>query len=123
MIGAMLAEAWAAMGANRLRTFLTMLGMVIGVGAVILMMAVGQGAQQQVQASIASMGSNLFILLSGSTSAGGVRSGSGGNLTLTVADAEAIGFNIIKLIDGVVGMRRRRGLIRLGGRRAWRPFS
>ena len=42
----MLAEAWQAMGANRLRTFLTMLGMVIGVGAVILMLAVGQGAQQ-----------------------------------------------------------------------------
>jgi len=57
--------------ANRLRTILTMLGMVIGVGAVILMLAVGQGAQQQVQASIASMGSNLFIILSGSTTSGG----------------------------------------------------
>ena len=48
MIGAMLSEAWMAMGANRLRTILTMLGMVIGVGAVILMLAIGQGAQQQV---------------------------------------------------------------------------
>ena len=67
MISAMLSEAWMAMWANRLRTILTMLGMVIGVGAVILMLAVGQGAQQQVQASIASMGSNLFIILSGST--------------------------------------------------------
>ena len=68
MITAMLSEAWVAMGANRMRTFLTMLGMVIGVSAVILMLAIGQGTQQQVQASIASMGSNLFILLSGSTS-------------------------------------------------------
>ena len=90
MIVAMLAEAWTAMGANRLRTFLTMLGMVIGVGAVILMMAVGQGAQQQVQASIASMGSNLFIVLSGSTTSGGARMGGGTVPTLTVADAQAI---------------------------------
>ncbi len=90
MIGAMLSEAWMAMGANRLRTILTMLGMVIGVGAVILMLAVGQGAQQQVQASIASMGSNLFIVLSGSTTSGGARMGGGAAPTLTIADALAI---------------------------------
>ena len=90
MISAMLFEAWVAMGANRLRTFLTMLGMVIGVGAVILMLAVGQGAQQQVQASIASMGSNLFIILSGSVTSGGVRMGGGATPTLTLADAQAI---------------------------------
>jgi len=90
MIGAMLSEAWMAMWANRLRTILTMLGMVIGVGAVILMLAVGQGAQQQVQASIASMGSNLFIILSGSTTSGGVRMGGGATPTLTVADAQSL---------------------------------
>jgi putative ABC transport system permease protein len=90
VIGAMLGEAWMAMGANRLRTILTMLGMVIGVGAVILMLAVGQGAQQQVQASIASMGSNLFIILSGSTTSSGARMGGGAAATLTVADAQAI---------------------------------
>ena len=90
MIGAMLSEAWMAMDANRLRTFLTMLGMIIGVSAVILMMAVGQGAQQQVQASIASMGSNLFIILSGSTTSGGARMGGGASPTLTLADAQAI---------------------------------
>ena len=90
MISAMLSEAWAAMGANRLRTFLTMLGMVIGVGAVILMLAVGQGAQQKVESSIASMGSNLFIILSGSTTSGGARMGGGAAPTLTVADAQAI---------------------------------
>lgn len=90
MIGAMLSEAWMAMWANRLRTILTMLGMVIGVGAVILMLAVGQGAQQEVQASIASMGSNLFIILSGSTTSGGVRMGGGATPTLTVADAQSM---------------------------------
>jgi putative ABC transport system permease protein len=90
MMLAMLGEAWRAMGANRLRTFLTMLGMVIGVGAVVLMMSIGQGAQFAIKQTIASMGSNLFILLSGSTTAGGVRSGSAGGYTLKVDDAEAI---------------------------------
>ncbi|ADL55773.1 ABC transporter permease [Gallionella capsiferriformans] len=87
---AMLGEAWRAMGANRMRTVLTMLGMVIGVAAVVLMMSIGQGAQYAIKQSISAMGSNLFILLSGSTQAGGVRTGSGGALTLTVNDAAAI---------------------------------
>ncbi|MBI1175095.1 MAG: FtsX-like permease family protein [Sideroxydans sp.] len=90
MIGAMLSEAWQAMHANRMRTFLTMLGMVIGVGAVIMMLAIGQGVQQKVAASIASMGSNLFIILSGSTTSGGARMGSGAVPTLTVSDAQAL---------------------------------
>ena len=87
---AMLGEAWRAMGANRLRTLLTMLGMVIGVGAVVLMMAVGQGAQYAVSQTISAMGSNLFILVSGSSSAAGVRSGSGNAPSLNVNDADAI---------------------------------
>jgi putative ABC transport system permease protein len=86
----MLQEAWRAMGANRLRTLLTMLGMVIGVGAVVLMMAIGQGAQYAVAQTISTMGSNIFVVLSGYTSVGGVRSGSGSAPTLTVVDAEAI---------------------------------
>ena len=90
MIGNMLREAWRAMAANKLRTFLTMLGMVIGVGAVILMMAIGQGAQVLVRQAIASMGSNLFIVLSGSSTTSGVRSGAGNAPTLTVRDSRAI---------------------------------
>ena len=78
MLKAMLGEAWLAMGANRLRSALTMLGMVIGVGAVVIMMAIGQGAQYAVQQTISTMGSNLFIVLSGSFTASGVRSGSKG---------------------------------------------
>ena len=90
MIRPMLGEAWSAMNANRLRAALTMLGMVIGVGAVVIMLAIGQGAQYAIQQTISTMGSNLFIVLSGFSSSGGVRSGSGGGPTLTVADADAI---------------------------------
>ena len=90
MIAQMLAEAWHAMGANRLRAFLTMLGMMIGVAAVIMMLAIGRGAQFMVDQAIASMGSNLFIILSGSTTAGGVRLGTGAVPTLTTGDADAI---------------------------------
>ena len=99
MFTAMLGEAWHAMGANRLRTFLTMLGMVIGVGAVVLMLAVGQGAQYAVSQTINAMGSNLFIVLSGSQTAGGARTGGGNSATLNVKDADAI----IEL-DGVKGV-------------------
>ena len=91
MFFSMLSEAWHAMGANRLRTFLTMLGMVIGVGAVILMMAIGEGAQQSIKRSIDSMGSNLFVILSGSSSASGSRSGSGNSSALNINDANAVG--------------------------------
>ncbi|PWT72206.1 MAG: multidrug ABC transporter substrate-binding protein [Proteobacteria bacterium] len=90
MLGNMLREAWAAMAANKLRTFLTMLGMVIGVGAVILMLAIGQGAQMLVKQAISTMGSNLLIVLSGFSTAAGVRSGAGAAATLTVHDARAI---------------------------------
>ena len=99
MLKAMLGEAWLAMGANRLRTALTMLGMVIGVGAVVLMMAIGQGAQMAVQQTISTMGSNIFIVLSGFTATAGIRSGAGNAPTLKVADAEAIAE-----LDGVVGV-------------------
>ena len=86
-----LGEAWRALGANRMRTALTMLGMIIGVSAVVLMLAIGEGAKQSVNRSVQSMGSNLFIVMSGSTSAGGLRGGSGSAPTVTINDAEAIG--------------------------------
>jgi putative ABC transport system permease protein len=91
MFFSMLSEAWHAMSANRLRTFLTMLGMVIGVGAVVLMMAIGEGAQQSIKRSIDSMGSNLFVILSGSSSTSGSRSASGNSSALNMNDATAIG--------------------------------
>lgn len=86
----MLREALLALKANRLRSFLTMLGMIIGVGAVIAMLAIGQGVQTRVNDSIKSMGSNLFIILPGATSANGVRSGYGSAPSLTIDDATAL---------------------------------
>ncbi len=78
------------MGANRLRTLLTMLGMVIGVGAVVLMISVGQGARYAVNQTISTMGSNLFILASGSATTGAVKGGSSTTYTLKMADGDAI---------------------------------
>ena len=90
MLRAMLGEAWHAMGSNKLRTALTMLGMVIGVGSVVLMMAVGQGAQYAVAQTISTMGSNLYVIIAGWTQSAGVRTGGGYGFTLRIGDAEAI---------------------------------
>jgi putative ABC transport system permease protein len=84
------AEAWRALGANRLRTALTMLGMVIGVGAVVLMLAVGEGARSTVNQAIRAMGSQLLMVAPGASSASGLRFGAGTASTLTVTDAEAM---------------------------------
>ncbi|HEX8979454.1 MAG TPA: ABC transporter permease [Parasulfuritortus sp.] len=87
---AMLNEALQAMAANKLRTFLTALGIIIGVGAVVLMVALGQGTQAAVTKSISALGSNLLIVRSGSPQQGGFRSGAGGLPTLTTRDAQAL---------------------------------
>ncbi|GJL73067.1 MAG: multidrug ABC transporter substrate-binding protein [Nitrosomonas sp.] len=83
-------ESLRALRTNRLRTGLTMLGMIIGVAAVVLLISIGQGAQSKINQSIATMGSNLFIVLPGATSSGGLSFGSGSVKTLTVGDSEAI---------------------------------
>ncbi len=82
--------ALRALMVNKMRSTLTMLGIIIGVGAVITMVAVGSGAKQRIAEQIASMGSNLLIVLSGSSTSGGLRFGSGTVPTLTVDDAKAI---------------------------------
>jgi putative ABC transport system permease protein len=82
--------AFKALGRNKMRSSLTMLGIIIGVGAVIAMIAIGSGAKARIQEQIASMGSNLLIVLSGSATSGGIRSGSGSVPTLTLEDAKAI---------------------------------
>lgn len=79
-----------ALRLNKMRSMLTMLGIIIGVGAVITMIAVGSGVSERVQNQIKSLGSNLMIILPGSTTASGVRMGSGANLNLTEDDAIAI---------------------------------
>ena len=75
---------------NKLRSFLTMLGIIIGVGAVIAMTAIGAGAQARVEDQIKSLGANLIIVLPGNVTSGGVRLGSGAQLTLTEDDAIAL---------------------------------
>jgi len=83
--------SFRALRVNKMRSALTMLGIVIGVGAVIAMLAVGKGASQKIADQIASIGSNLLIILPGSTSSGGVRRmGAGTQPTLTMGDTEAI---------------------------------
>ncbi len=79
-----------ALVANKLRAMLTMLGIVIGVGAVIALMAVGQGSQKAITDGIQGLGSNLVFIRPGATAQGGVSAGAGTAQTLSVEDAEAI---------------------------------
>jgi putative ABC transport system permease protein len=79
-----------ALTRNKLRSSLTMLGIMIGVGAVIANIAIGQGASSQAQASIANMGNNMLFVNAGSLNTGGMRGGAGSSNTLTPDDAAAI---------------------------------
>jgi putative ABC transport system permease protein len=89
---------------NKMRSALTMLGIIIGVGAVIAMVAVGRGASQRISDQIASIGSNLIMVLPGSITSGGMRMGHGSTLTLTEEDARAIALEIPGVVatSGVV---------------------
>ena len=82
--------ALRALRVNRLRSALTMLGIIIGVAAVIAMVAIGSGATASIQAQIQSIGSNIIMVLSGSLTTGGMRLGSGASQTLSEDDAKAI---------------------------------
>jgi putative ABC transport system permease protein len=83
--------AFRALRVNKLRSALTMLGIIIGVGAVIAMVSVGSGATDRIHQQIASIGSNVIIIQPGSQNTGGVKSGNGNSQTLTEDDARAIG--------------------------------
>ena len=82
--------ALRALRTNKMRSFLTMLGIIIGIAAVIAMMAVGSGASYVISQQIASIGSNIILVIPGSTTSGGLRTGSGGAQTLTSDDVKAI---------------------------------
>src|SRR5438132_9544375 len=90
LLGEIIGVALDALRVNKLRSALTMLGIIIGVGAVIAMVGVGAGAQARVAEQIQSLGSNLIIVLSGSTTQGGIRLGQGSQLTITEEDSAAI---------------------------------
>jgi putative ABC transport system permease protein len=79
-----------ALRTNKMRSFLTMLGIIIGIAAVIAMMAVGSGASYVISQQIASIGSNIILVMPGSTTSGGIRTGAGGVQSLTADDARAI---------------------------------
>src|SRR5947209_13025338 len=82
--------AYRALRRNKMRSVLTALGIIIGVGAVIAMVGIGNGAKAQVEAQIASLGQNATLIFSGSTTASGIRTGWGGAGTLKIEDADAI---------------------------------
>ena len=109
--------AFRALRRNKMRTLLTMLGIIIGVGAVIAMVALGRGAKAQVEARIASLGQNLIMIFSGSINRSGVYTGHGGAGTLTVEDADAIA----KEISGVsaVSPEIRSGAQIMAGNNNW----
>src|SRR5262249_21213301 len=85
-----LRTAIVALGRNLMRSVLTMLGVVIGVAAVIAMVSVGQGADASVRAQLESLGTNIVMVFPGATTVGGVRTGSGNASTLTVGDGRAV---------------------------------
>jgi len=82
--------AFKALGRNKMRTGLTMLGMIIGVAAVITLVAMGNGAQSMIEDQIKGAGTNMITVTAGNFSTAGVRGGVGTSSTLTVDDAEAI---------------------------------
>ena len=82
--------AFRALRVNKLRSMLTMLGIIIGVGAVIAMVSIGSGAADRIKQQIASIGSNVIIIQGGSQQQGNVKNGNGNQQTLTEDDATAI---------------------------------
>jgi putative ABC transport system permease protein len=92
--------ALRALRRNKLRSVLTALGIIIGVGAVIAMVGIGNGAKAQVEAQIASLGQNVILIFSGSTTSSGIRTGWGGAGTLKIENAEAIR----REVPGVIGV-------------------
>jgi putative ABC transport system permease protein len=95
-LGALFKVALRALAVNKLRSALTMLGIIIGVAAVIVMIAVGAGAQARVEEQIRSLGSNLLLILSGARTQGGVRLAVGSGFTLSEDDAIAINRELLE---------------------------
>jgi ABC-type antimicrobial peptide transport system permease subunit len=109
--------ALRALRRNKLRSALTMLGVVIGVGAVIVMVSIGQGASEAVRAQIQSLGTNLLMVVPGATTSAGVRSGAGGVSTLTLQDAKTIAVEC-SAVSNVSWMKRQIGQV-IQGERNW----
>ena len=100
----LLIVAYRSLSRNKLRTFLTMLGIIIGVASVIAMLAIGEGSKQNIQASISSLGTNSVMIIPGAITQGGVHLEAGSQQSLTREDAEAIALkcDAVKYISPVV---------------------
>mgnify|MGYP003342803003 FL=1 len=105
--------AWRALARNKMRSSLTLLGIVIGVGAVITMVSLGQAAQRMVEEQIASVGPNLLFVSPGSRNTGGAQLGAGFSATLTADDVDAI-MREIPLVSGATPMVSTRGQVVFG---------
>src|ERR671914_1498409 len=105
-----------ALNRNKMRTILTMLGMIIGVGAVITMVALGRGAQSTIEEQVKSAGTNMININSGNFSTGGVRMGQGMSNTLMPEDAEAL--REIPGVQYVAAEARSRGQV-IAGNQNW----
>ena len=103
---------------NKLRTMLTMLGIVIGVGAVIVMVAVGNGAQSQIEKQIGNLGTNMIVITAGTTTQGGASQGAGTFTRLTIADADKLKANatLLNAVSPVIVTRTQV----IGGSGNWR---
>jgi len=113
-LGGLLRIAWQALGRNVTRSFLTMLGIIIGVGAVITSMAIGAGAQAAVLAQIDSLGANLVVVIPGAVTSGGVSLGTGSRTTLTLSDVTAIA-QTVPNVAGVAPFSQASGQVVTGG--------
>src|SRR5882762_5486537 len=113
--------ALRALARNKMRSALTMLGIVIGVGAVIAVVSIGQGAQYLVQQGIQAMGTNAVFVMAGSNRAGGVRQGYGGVKTLTIDDMNAI-LREIPINNLLTALQRRRRQQVVYGNQNWSTF-
>jgi putative ABC transport system permease protein len=98
-LGTSIRVAIRALGANKLRTTLTMLGIIIGIGSVIALMSIGKGAQSQITNQIQSLGTNLLFIRPGAQQSGGVRTAQGQAPTLTIEDGQAI-----SMLPGIVAV-------------------
>ena len=108
-----------ALKRNTMRSILTALGIIIGVGAVIAMVSIGNGAKSQVEAQVASLGQNIITVFPGSTTTGGVRGGFGSSSSLTAEDADAIAEEVPGIVAVSRSVRSRDQVLANG--QNWRP--
>jgi putative ABC transport system permease protein len=110
-----LKETYSALSGNKIRTGLTMLGIIIGIGSVIAMTAIGQGAQNSISASIQSIGANLVMVMPGAPrSFGGANQGRGGAQSLTIEDANAIETKVSNIAGVVREVTSRKQVVATG---------